>query len=141
MHIIMNAVDTGPPPVVPGSFSPPSHQLPDRETFKKSWKGDCSYPTYIREKVQRQPWFPRYLYHLQRVNLSTCSKGRRPKNCARWWYATPQYTYDELPHRRLNWKPDVPPSNFTRPKCSGFGQKVVRRTRCSTVHERLWRHL
>ena len=56
-------------------------------------------------------------------------------------YSTPQYKFDELPHRALNWKPDIAPSNFTRPKCEDFGQKVVRKTRCSKAHETLWRYL
>ena len=52
------------------SPSPATTDKENKDTFKKHWKGDCSYPLYIPEIVQNQTWFPRYLHHLERVNTS-----------------------------------------------------------------------
>ena len=60
---------------------------PKADLTEKNWKGDCPYPSHIGEKLRKQPWFPLYLEHLQRVNLSESSADSfRDQNCARWWY-------------------------------------------------------
>ena len=60
---------------------------PKDNLTEKNWKGNCPYPSHIGEKLRKQPWFPLYLEHLQRVNLSESSADSfRDQNCARWWY-------------------------------------------------------
>ena len=117
--------------------------FPDKDTVKKHWKGDCSYPSYIPQVMQNQTWFSRYLYHLERVKLSADYKSDRPDNCARWWASNPQ-KYDvsrkEVRKRKQRWMKTFRETGYARPKCS-FGQQSVERTRCATIHERLWRTL
>ena len=112
---------------------------------KATWKGQCLYPWYIPPAMQQQSWFQPFLRHLQQVDLSkAASRYIQMRDCARWWSASPQISFNDTPPRSrlVGWKPKpLPPLGYKRPKCKNFGQKLVPRGRCSSVHEVLWRAL
>ena len=122
-------------------------KFPRVQNARFRWRGDCLFPSYLSYKLQKQPWFPKYLHHLERVKLPTEDAESRSTNCARWWHHTPHTPYQKLPHRKNSWKKNNPTlwrENITRRrkphkrvKC-GFGQKLVASTRCGSLHEVLW---
>jgi len=112
------------------------------EVYKQTWKGDCPYPKYVEmEKLERQKWFPRYLHHLQKVNLTGNDKYYWNDKCVRWWHPNPKNPWPFYPHRKKSWKPAVRPGpSFIRPNCT-FGQELKPPTKCLKMHQRLWDEL
>jgi len=127
--------------IQPSQNSPlckPSKQK-DTEQPQKKVEHSCPIPK-LSKAAQATSWYPVFLKHLKRVDLSTSSKSRRPNNCARWWHPTPQYTYLELPDRGKEWKPSKKPPNYIRPNCT-FGQRFMPKPRCAALMEPLWKKL
>ncbi|XP_066915128.1 uncharacterized protein [Clytia hemisphaerica] len=124
----------------PDEFQPDEFQ--PIEVYKQTWKGDCPYPKYVEmEKLERQKWFPRYLHHLQKVNLTGNDKYYWNDKCVRWWHPNPKNTWSFYPHRKKTWKPAVQPDpSFIRPNCT-FGQELKPPTTCSKMRQRLWDEL
>ena len=77
-----------------------STEFPAVEDFKKSWKGDCPYPKYIKNTaLEKESWFPRFLHHLQKVKLTGIPKNREKAKCC-WYYIL--NTFDQFFSSVLN---------------------------------------
>eukprot|EP00111_Clytia_hemisphaerica_P015847 TCONS_00046806-protein len=114
-------------------------QLKPVQWYKDNWKekADCPYPSYVHKKYEKLSWFPLFLHHQMKVNLSAIPPKQYKEGCTRFWHAQPQTDFGELPHRKLTWKEQKPPPNYVRPNCS-FGQGTKPWTRCSRKHQELW---
>lgn len=117
-----------------------------------NWKGECPFPFWVPENMQRESWFQPFLQHLQRVNLSNSHYPyKKMEDCSRWWHVNPQYLHIDpiapgkpyLGQRNLDeWHPKPkPPTGYIRPKCEGFGRQSAPQTSCGTKQEQLWRAL
>ena len=60
-----------------------NEQFRSVDFYKRNWKGDCPYPKFFDPNLEKESWFPRFLYHLQRVNMTAVPKKRFKEKCYR----------------------------------------------------------
>ena len=51
--------------------------------YKRNGEGDCPYPKFFDPNLEKESWFPRFFYHLQRVNMTAVHKRRFKEKCYR----------------------------------------------------------
>ena len=59
-------------------------ELKPVQWYKDNWNADCPYPTYVDKKYEKLSWFPLYLYHQQKVNLTKVIPKRHKEACTRY---------------------------------------------------------